>query len=374
MKDHRWTNVHDAKCPVSVSRRNLLADLAKDPTNRYLLGAVPEYDHGGDQEVELCECFAYGRPDLVLGSKEEAEAYAVFSREHGGPFHSTAVALEHAEEAGALAGTSALGTRGQDLVLVAAARLISQNPNGCLDRFASLLEAVQETEGVAVPYRLRLYRNAWDGSEGGKLREVAPDWRHHYSSSRALARGEKEHRSDTEIVTTETLDCTDPKGILSYPGCHLRVDEVESPNGAYCVRLTGSRGVVRHVLLEQWGYDGNFGTPEEAEERIGPYRSAEEPDVLGSWVAPQSEELAESQRPFDVAVAVAQGKREILEDVASGRIPADAASFSVLHDHVDANEYGGLCDERAEWTNEQAAAVQDALDRWIRDGGIGAGA
>lgn len=51
-----WTNQHDPKCPVTRYRRELLADLARDPGNRYLLGAVPEYDDGGDQEVELCEC------------------------------------------------------------------------------------------------------------------------------------------------------------------------------------------------------------------------------------------------------------------------------------------------------------------------------
>lgn len=34
-------------------------------------------------------------------------------------------------------------------------------------------------------------------------------------------------------------------------------------------------------------------------------------------------------------------KAEILADIASGIVPADVATFSELHDHVDANGYGG---------------------------------
>lgn len=61
-----WVNQHDAECPVNDYRTALLADLAEDPTNPYLLGAVPEYDHGGDQELELCECEGKGRGDIFV--------------------------------------------------------------------------------------------------------------------------------------------------------------------------------------------------------------------------------------------------------------------------------------------------------------------
>lgn len=45
---------------------------------------------------------------------------------------------------------------------------------------------------------------------------------------------------------------------------------------------------------------------------------------------------------------IARMKSEILEDVRSGLIPAGVKSFGELHDHVDANEYGGLCEDSTE--------------------------
>lgn len=43
-----------------------------------------------------------------------------------------------------------------------------------------------------------------------------------------------------------------------------------------------------------------------------------------------------------LAERVAQAKREILEDMAAGRVPRSVKSFSELHSFVDANEYGSL--------------------------------
>lgn len=40
-----------------------------------------------------------------------------------------------------------------------------------------------------------------------------------------------------------------------------------------------------------------------------------------------------------------QMKTEILADMASGLVPKTVASFSELHDYVDANEYGGFCND-----------------------------
>jgi hypothetical protein len=76
-------------------------------------------------------------------------------------------------------------------------------------------------------------------------------------------------------------------------------------------------------------------------------------------------------------MAVDRAKREILEDVESGRVPADVPGFSALHDYVDANEYGGLCDDDCpvpvgddegwiQWGND----VQTEVDQWIKGGGI----
>ena len=42
---------------------------------------------------------------------------------------------------------------------------------------------------------------------------------------------------------------------------------------------------------------------------------------------------------------IEQMKQEILEDIKAGRVPADCPSFSSLHDYVDANCYGGFCND-----------------------------
>jgi hypothetical protein len=38
-------------------------------------------------------------------------------------------------------------------------------------------------------------------------------------------------------------------------------------------------------------------------------------------------------------------KIEIIKDIEAGRVPASCPSFSSLHDYVDANYYGGFCDD-----------------------------
>jgi hypothetical protein len=83
--------------------------------------------------------------------------------------------------------------------------------------------------------------------------------------------------------------------------------------------------------------------------------------------------------PTDVgaleARAIARGKREILEDIKSGRVPSAVRTFAELHDYVDANEYGGLTDSPNLFGGVSRHAelsamnrVQDALDAWLRTG------
>lgn len=38
-------------------------------------------------------------------------------------------------------------------------------------------------------------------------------------------------------------------------------------------------------------------------------------------------------------------KAEVLRDIAIGVVPNDASSFAELHDYVDANYYGGFCED-----------------------------
>lgn len=85
---------------------------------------------------------------------------------------------------------------------------------------------------------------------------------------------------------------------------------------------------------------------------------------------------------------VTRMQEEIKHDVARGKVPKSARSFAQLHDHVDANEYGGFCDE--EFAEALIAVfggcdehegmpdgfikfmndAQNAADKWLREGGI----
>lgn len=73
-------------------------------------------------------------------------------------------------------------------------------------------------------------------------------------------------------------------------------------------------------------------------------------------------------------------KDGVLRDVRRGTIPQGAGSFSELHDYVDANCYGGLCERHydvlVEVCGSEEAAIalvneaQTEVDRWIKDGGM----
>ncbi len=78
--------------------------------------------------------------------------------------------------------------------------------------------------------------------------------------------------------------------------------------------------------------------------------------------------------------AVLRAKLEIAEDMGNGIVPSTVKSYSELHDHVDANEYGGACevdppDEDSglgrdfyDLHVEAIIAMQDVVDAWIKAG------
>ena len=69
--------------------------------------------------------------------------------------------------------------------------------------------------------------------------------------------------------------------------------------------------------------------------------------------------------------AIERSKSENLRDVAQGTVPATCASYSELHDFVDANGYGGAFEH--DFNNEETDfwnAVQDAVDAWLKAGGV----
>lgn len=71
----------------------------------------------------------------------------------------------------------------------------------------------------------------------------------------------------------------------------------------------------------------------------------------------------------EILAAAEDVKAEILADIADGTMPADVADFSTLHDYVDANEYGGFCDDdrRADWTTDEWIEVQEIVDQWLKE-------
>lgn len=87
---------------------------------------------------------------------------------------------------------------------------------------------------------------------------------------------------------------------------------------------------------------------------------------------------------------IALMRSEILNLVRDGRVPADVASFGDLHDHIDANCLGRICDDDGPWDAlvehfggrdahteglpdgmvDYLNASQDAVHDWIVSGGI----
>lgn len=72
-----------------------------------------------------------------------------------------------------------------------------------------------------------------------------------------------------------------------------------------------------------------------------------------------------------IEASIERAKVEILGDVdvainADGeRMPRYPQSFSQLHDYVDANTYGGWCDEGADFTTDEINLMQDRVDEWL---------
>jgi hypothetical protein len=69
-----------------------------------------------------------------------------------------------------------------------------------------------------------------------------------------------------------------------------------------------------------------------------------------------------------LAELVSRVQRETSVDIENGALPASVRSFSELHDHVDANTYGGLCDDNADVPPETQVAMQEQVDRWLANG------
>jgi hypothetical protein len=106
------------------------------------------------------------------------------------------------------------------------------------------------------------------------------------------------------------------------------------------------------------------------------------------------EGIATSEEVFDwlpesaiptLEETVERMKAEIREDMRAGRISNNPAGFADLHDFVDANEYGGFCEDELadrlithfgghsgqelvpQGMLDYINAAQEAIDKWLKD-------
>lgn len=91
------------------------------------------------------------------------------------------------------------------------------------------------------------------------------------------------------------------------------------------------------------------------------------------WNDPNGEYDGLSMELDDAQLAVIQQiQHDIGWDINEGKVPEDVRTFAQLHDHVDANEYGGAC-ELVERIGLDAAisifnVAQAAVDEWLASG------
>jgi hypothetical protein len=62
---------------------------------------------------------------------------------------------------------------------------------------------------------------------------------------------------------------------------------------------------------------------------------------------------------------VARIKADISEDADFGVLPEGPLTFSDLHGYVDANVYGGLCDDNADVSTDDLVIIQEEVERWL---------
>jgi len=79
---------------------------------------------------------------------------------------------------------------------------------------------------------------------------------------------------------------------------------------------------------------------------------------------------------WDTKSLIERIRAEVIEDALDGTIPSTVRDFSELHDFVDANEYGGLCDDECPFKASSQADTdiindaQDAISGWLHRGGL----
>ena len=139
----------------------------------------------------------------------------------------------------------------------------------------------------------------------------------------------------------------------------------------YIVKVSGTLAKVRITREHPRGgwYGTNLGTGREIRIRTAA-RLRSEASADGSH-RPVRNPRAHDYSADELHAVVERAKKEVLAHVAAGIVPRTCASFSELHDYVDANGYGGAFERP--FDNSETDfwnAVQDAVDRWIKQGGL----
>ena len=125
----------------------------------------------------------------------------------------------------------------------------------------------------------------------------------------------------------------------------------------------------KYTITETFTYEVDAPDMDTAEELFSEYMETDD-DRLTAIGNETEVTLSNLNNPKDVAFELA--KAEILKDMANGVVPATVDNFSDLHDFVDANMYGGVCDEGfsdlfsdASMWNMFIDVMQDNLDVWL---------
>lgn len=128
--------------------------------------------------------------------------------------------------------------------------------------------------------------------------------------------------------------------------------------------LNGSRGIFEWLFNQAFLFQTHWMTLSLEHRESGNYM-----EDVDAWLSGAVDKLAASV--YSAYPHVERMQREILVDVRKGVVPVTCKSFSELHDYVDANCYGGFCEEGFDTTKIDAVnAAQDAINLWIKAGGL----
>lgn len=151
---------------------------------------------------------------------------------------------------------------------------------------------------------------------------------------------------------------------LTWGFTHWHDRQTSTLNGDIMDKLNGSRGIFEWLYNQAVLFQAHWmALPLEYRES-GNYM-----EDVDAWLSEAVVKLAASV--YSAYPHVERMKREILVDVRKGVVPVTCASFSELHNHVDANCYGGFCEGGFDTSQTDSInTAQNAIDLWMKAGGL----